>query len=435
MKLCVFGLGYVGCVSAAALAARGHRVIGVDLDESKVEAVNAGEAPLVEPGLDELIAETRSEGSLSATADGARAVRDSDASLVCVGTPSGRGGQPSTDALQRVMETIGGALSSERHTVVVRSTILPGTSERLLIPLLEETSGRSIGPTLGFAFNPEFLREGSSLADFHRPPKTVIGEADLPSGETVATIYEGTPGLMFRVPIAVAEMAKYADNFFHALKVCFANEIGAASRAFGVDSHHVMEIFKADERLNISAAYLTPGFAFGGSCLPKDVRALAAAARSEHLELPILESVLRSNEAHLQRAFDLVAELGERRIGMFGLAFKSVTDDLRESPFVELAERLVGKGFDLKIHDPTVAPARLVGANRRFVEERLPHLSALLVDDPDELLEHARVLVIGNETPEALRAAAQSCGRWIVDLVRIPGAPASGDDRYLGIAW
>jgi GDP-mannose 6-dehydrogenase len=437
VKLCVFGLGYVGCVSAAVLASRGHRVIGVDLDESKVAAVAAGEAPIVEPGLDLLLAETVADGSLSATTDGTAGVQASEASLVCVGTPSGRGGEPSTEALERVVATIGGALArtNDRHTAVIRSTILPGTCERLLIPLLEQAAGRHVGENLGFVFNPEFLREGSSIADFRHPPKTVIGEADGPSGETAAAIYRDTPGPLFRVPVAVAEMVKYADNFFHALKVCFANEIGASSRAFGLDSHQVMDIFKADERLNISTAYLTPGFAFGGSCLTKDVRALAAAARREHLDLPILENVIGSNEAHLRRAFELVTQLGERRIGMFGLAFKSVTDDLRESPFVELAERLIGKGFDLKIHDPTVAPAGLVGANRRFVEERLPHLSALLVDDPAELLEHAQVLVIGNHTPAALHAAANSDGRWIVDLVRIPGDVSRWDDRYLGIAW
>jgi len=437
VRLCVFGLGYVGCVSAAVLASRGHRVIGVDVDESKVTAVAAGEAPIVEPGLDRLIADTVADGSLFATADAAAAVQASEASLVCVGTPSGPGGEPSTEALERVVATIGGAVAqgNTRHTVVIRSTILPGTSERLLLPLLEQASGQPIGGNLGFVFNPEFLREGSSIADFQQPPKTVIGEADGPSGDTATAIYRDTPAPLFRVPIAVAETVKYADNFFHALKVCFANEIGASSRAFGVDSHQVMDIFKADERLNISTAYLTPGFAFGGSCLTKDVRALAAAARREHLDLPILDNVLSSNEAHLRRAFDLVAQPGERRIGMFGLAFKSVTDDLRESPFVELAERLIGKGFDLKIHDPTVAPEGLIGANRRFVEERLPHLSALLVDDPAELLDHARVLVIGNQTPAALHAAANSDGRWVVDLVRIPGGAWRGDGRYLGIAW
>jgi GDP-mannose 6-dehydrogenase len=320
--------------------------------------------------------------------------------------------------------------------VVVRSTILPGTSERLLIPLLESASGRSVGEGLGFAFNPEFLREGSSLADFEEPPKTVIGARDDRSHDAVSQLYSDLPAPIFRVPIAVAELAKYADNLFHALKICFANELGAAARVLGLDSHQVMNILKADMRLNISTAYLTPGFAFGGSCLPKDVRALVELANREHLDLPVLTNVLRSNEAQLQRAFELIVETGERRIGMFGLAFKSATDDLRESPFVELAERLVGKGFDLKIYDPVVAPARLIGANRRFVEQHLPHLSVLLADDPDDVVRHARVLVVGNLSPAVLSALDRSGDRKIVDLVRVPDAEERrrGGD-YAGIAW
>ena len=438
MNLCVFGLGYVGCVSAAGFATHGHRVVGVDIDESKVSAIRAGTAPIVEPGLDDLISSAVESGDLLATVDGEGAVNQSDLSLICVGTPSGRGGEPDTSAVQRVLETVGASLrkTSAPHTVVVRSTILPGTSESVLIPVLERASGRSVDDDLGFAFNPEFLREGSSLADFESPPKTVIGARSDRSHDTVSKMYEGIPGPVFHVPIAVAEMAKYADNFFHALKVCFANEIGSASRVLGLDSHEVMEIFKADERLNISTAYLAPGFAFGGSCLPKDVRALAELANREHLDMPILNNVIRANEAHLQRAFDLITGPGERRIGMFGLAFKSATDDLRESPFVELAERLIGKGFDLKIYDPVIAPSRLIGTNRRFVERHLPHLSALLVDDPDEVVAHARVLVVGNRTPPVLSAVAASRDKWIVDLVRMPDADTRrGDDNYVGIAW
>jgi GDP-mannose 6-dehydrogenase len=434
----VFGLGYVGSVSAAALARRGHAVVGVDVDESKVASVAAGQSPIVEPGLDDLIGDMVAAGSLSATTDAAAAVVASDASLVCVGTPSARGGEPDTTAIARVMETIGSALrgSSRPHVVITRSTILPGTSENLLIPILEEASGRSLGSGVGFVFNPEFLREGSSLHDFQRPPKTVFGVADDASADTAAAVYRPGPEPVFRVPIRVAELVKYADNAFHALKVGFANEIGAVSSALEIDSHEVMTIFKADDRLNISEAYLTPGFAFGGSCLPKDVRALAAMTTRHHVDAPILQHVLQSNDAHLQRAFDLVAQCDERRVGMFGLAFKSATDDLRESPFVELAERLIGKGYDLRIHDPVVSPNRLVGANKRYVQERLPHLSSLLVDDPRAVVEHGQVLVVGSRHPAVLDALAASEGRWIVDLVRLPDAAVRrGGDRYLGIAW
>ena len=437
MNLSVFGLGYVGCVSAAALARRGHHVTGVDIDDLKVASVAAGRSPIVEPGLDALTAAVVAEGRLTATTDAAAAVEGSDASLVCVGTPSGRGGEPDVAALVRVMETIGRALreTSRPHVVIVRSTILPGTSERVLIPVLVEASGRTPREGVDFVFNPEFLREGSSLADFDRPPKTVFGVADTRGADCAEEVYRPGPEPVFRVPIAVAELVKYADNAFHALKIGFANEVGAISRAFGVDSHAVMDVFKADTTLNISDAYLTPGFSFGGSCLPKDVRGLAAAAAREHVDAPILSSILPSNGSHLKRAFELVAQFGERRVGMFGLAFKGATDDLRESPFVELAERLIGKGFELKIHDPIVSPARLVGSNKRYVETVLPHLSALLVDHPAEVVAHGRTLVVGSRAPAVLDALAESGDRAVVDLVRLPDSVPRVEGRYAGIAW
>jgi GDP-mannose 6-dehydrogenase len=437
MRISVFGLGYVGCVSAAAFAARGHTVVGVDISPLKVRLIEGGQSPVLEAGLPESVAASVADGRLTATEDGIAAVRSTDLSLVCVGTPSTSSGGLSTDALERVAGVIGRGLAAvdSRHTVVIRSTMLPGTCEQLVVPLLEGTSGRRAGLDFGVAVNPEFLREGTSLEDFEKPPKTVIGAIDAASAAAVETLYEGIPGPVHRVSLKVAEMTKYTDNAFHALKVGFANEIGAACRAFGLDSHEVMQIFRSDTKLNISPAYLTPGFAFGGSCLPKDLRALLYAARHSDLELPILQNVLPSNERHLQRTVDVVVEMGLRKIGLFGLSFKPGTDDLRESPLVELAERLVGKGFDLKIHDPAVAMSRLVGANREYIESRLPHLSALLAES-DEVMRHAEVYIIGSNTPEAIAALAQANGRRVVDLVRLPdAAERRSGEGYVGVAW
>jgi len=438
VKIAVFGLGYVGCVSAAGFAVRGHIVVGVDTNPLKVRLIQAGESPVLESGLGELIAETVASGRLSATDDARAAVGASEISLVCVGTPSASTGDLDTGALERVASTIGEALASSdhRHTVVIRSTMLPGTCEELVIPRLEDASGDRAGADFGVAVNPEFLREGSSVEDFNDPPKTVIGEVDEASGDAVASLYSGLPGPVFRVPLRVAEMIKYVDNAFHAVKIGFANEIGALCRALDLDSHDVMRIFRADTKLNISPAYLSPGFAFGGSCLPKDLRALLYSARHADLALPILENVLPSNERHLQRVVDLVIDLGHRRVGLFGLSFKPGTDDLRESPLVELAERLLGKGFDLKIYDPAVSLSRLVGANREYIERRIPHLSALLAESSEEVIRHAEVCIVGACTPETLEALARADGRHVVDLVRLPDASSRRQrEDYLGVAW
>jgi GDP-mannose 6-dehydrogenase len=319
---------------------------------------------------------------------------------------------------------------------VIRSTTIPGTCEGIIAPLLERASGLQVGAEVGLAVNPEFMREGTSVEDFNNPPKTVVGGVDEVSAGVAASVYDDLNAPLFTLPVRVAEMVKYADNAFHALKIGFANELGVACRAFGIDSHEVMRVFCADEKLNISPAYLRPGFAFGGSCLSKDLRALLHAARHADLELPILESILPSNERHLQRTVELVVSLGRRRVGILGLAFKHGTDDLRESPLAELAERLLGKGFDLRIFDPAVSLSRLVGANREFVESRLPHLSTLLVDSAEELLRHAEVCVVGALTPEAVRHLASERERYLVDLVRLPDASERREaDRYLGIAW
>ncbi|GLW08788.1 GDP-mannose 6-dehydrogenase [Microtetraspora sp. NBRC 13810] len=439
MRISVFGLGYVGSVTAACLATRGHEVVGVDVNPVKIELIARGRPPVLEERIGELISAVVARGALRATADVEDAVTGSEISLVCVGTPSAPNGSLSTVHLERVAEQIGQAMSGlgRRHTVVFRSTMLPGTCAESLVPILERSSGLRAGADFGVAVNPEFLREGTSVRDFFEPPKTVIGELDPASGDMVAALYEGLPGEVFRVPLQVAEMTKYADNAFHAVKIGFANELGAICQALGLDSHRVMDVFLADRKLNISPAYLRPGFAFGGSCLPKDLRGLVYAAHRADVSVPLLSHVLPSNEEHLRRAFDLVTASGKRRIGLFGLSFKPGTDDLRESPLVELAERLLGKGYDLRIYDANVSMSRLMGANREYIESRLPHLGDLLSNSADEVLGHAEVCVIGCQDPAVLNALDRDTGsRLVVDLVRLPDAEARrAAPEYAGLGW
>ncbi|MGW7337226.1 nucleotide sugar dehydrogenase [Streptomyces sp. NPDC054808] len=441
MRVSVFGLGYVGCVSAACLAGKGHEVIGVDVNQVKVDLVNDGKAPVVEERIGELIAEVVDSGALRATRDVREAIMNSDISLICVGTPSEPNGSLCTTYLERVTEEIGAALaerggSGGRHTVVFRSTMLPGTCAGLLIPILEKYVGGTAGVDFGVAVNPEFLREGTSVRDFFDPPKTVVGELDPASGDAVLALYEGLPGEVFRVPVSTAEAIKYADNAFHGLKIGFANELGAVYRALGVDSHQVMDVFLADRKLNISPAYLRPGFAFGGSCLPKDLRSLVHAAQRADVSVPILSHVLPSNSAHLERAVELVERAGKRRVGLFGLSFKPGTDDLRESPLVELAERLFGKGYDLRIHDANVSLSRLLGANREYVETRLPHLAQLLADSVDEVLAHAEVCLVGTRDPDVLSALPHGGDPLLIDLIHLPDADTRRTEPgYMGLAW
>ncbi|MGW2296765.1 nucleotide sugar dehydrogenase [Streptomyces violaceorubidus] len=441
MRVSVFGLGYVGCVSAACLAGMGHEVIGVDVNQVKVDLVNGGKAPVVEERIGELIAEVVGTGALRATGDVREAIMESDISLVCVGTPSEPNGSLCTTYLERVTEEIGAALADRggrggRHTVVFRSTMLPGTCTNLLVPILEKYVGGTAGVDFGVAVNPEFLREGTSVRDFFDPPKTVVGELDPASGDAVLALYDSLSGEVFRVPVATAEAIKYADNAFHGLKIGFANELGAVCQALGVDSHQVMDVFLADRKLNISPAYLRPGFAFGGSCLPKDLRSLVHAAQRADVSVPILAHVLPSNSAHLERAVELVERTGKRRVGLFGLSFKPGTDDLRESPLVELAERLFGKGYDLRIHDANVSLSRLLGANREYVETRLPHLAQLLADSVDEVLEHAEVCLVGTRDPAVLSALPHGGGPLLIDLIHLPDADTRRTEPgYMGLAW
>jgi GDP-mannose 6-dehydrogenase len=437
VRISVFGLGYVGTVSAACLTADGHSVIGVDVNADKVEALNTGVSPIVEPGVDKLIAEGHREGLLRATTSAREAIEASDVSLVCVGTPSHQNGSLDLRYVKRVCEEIGGALRGKTspHLVVMRSTMLPGTTETLAIPALEESSGSPPGRAWSVCYNPEFLREGSSVHDFYHPPKIVIGEATPGTGDPVARLYERLQAPLVRTSLRAAEMVKYADNAFHALKITFANEIGNLCKRMGIDSHEVMSIFCQDTRLNLSPAYLRPGFAFGGSCLPKDLRALTYQAKLLDLESPVINAVLRSNHSHFVVAVQRILALNRKRIGFLGMSFKPDTDDLRESPLVEMIETLLGKGYAVRVYDRNVAVARLVGANKRFMDEHIPHLASLLVDTPEELADHAEVLVIGHASPElpALLARMRS-DQFVVDLVAgakdVPMAP-----KYEGICW
>ena len=438
MKLSIFGMGYVGVVSGACLAKLGHEVIGVDVNAGKVGLLAAGRPPIVEAGIDDLIAETVAAGRLVATTDGAWAVAQSDVSFISVGTPSGRGGAPSLFALEAVAAEIGRAIAQKPggHTVVVRSTVPPGTVEERVAPILCRSSGRELGRGLALCSNPEFLREGSAVRDFGEPPFTLIGSMSDDGFDVMREIYRGIHAPLIRTSIPTAESIKYLCNVFHAVKIGFANEIGSVLRSRGVDAREAMRIFCEDHILNISPAYLRPGFAFGGSCLPKDVRGFLAMAKAEGVELPFLGNLLASNEQHIERAFQMVASGGRRRVALFGLAFKPGKDDLRESPLVTLAERLIGKGFELAIFDRHVAVARLVGANREFIDREIPHLERLLRSTPEAALDGAEIIVIGHAgSVEAAAIAAGHGGRRIVDLQGVAEIERLESPAYQGICW
>jgi GDP-mannose 6-dehydrogenase len=438
MRVTVFGLGYVGCVSAACLTRSGHTVVGVDVNPLKVEQINAGVSPVIEPGLDQLIAEGRRSGRLAATQDGRTAVESSDVSLVCVGTPSNQNGSLDHRHVEKVCAEVASALAgiSRRHVVVVRSTILPGTTEGYLIPILEEHSGRRAGRDFGFCVNPEFLREGSALTDYHSPSYVVIGQLDPGSGDVVEELYGDLDARMLRMTVREGEMLKYVSNAFHALKVGFANEIGALCKLHGIDGQAVMDAFCRDRTLNISPAYLRPGFAFGGSCLPKDVRALLHRAKEQDVESPILAAVLESNRHHFLRAVSLVERSGLRRVGILGLSFKAGTDDVRESPTLALIETLLGRGYEVVIYDEKVDPDRLVGENKASLERDLPHIAGHMASSVEEVLERSEVIVVANGS-EAFRPVGKllRAGQRLVDLVGIPKADRPGGREYEGICW
>jgi len=437
LKISVFGLGYVGTVSAGCLAHQGHEVIGVDPIRTKIDLINRGQSPIVEADIGEIISAMVSSGKLRVTDDSTEAILSTDVSFICVGTPSQPNGNLDLRYIRRVCEEIGAALKIKEnwHVVTIRSTVLPGTVRKIVIPILEETSGKCAGKGFGVCHNPEFLREGSAVKDFNAPPKTVIGQLDSCSGEAVAGLYSMLDAPLIRTEIEISEMVKYIDNGWHALKIGFANEIGSLSKTFGVDSHRVMDIFCQDRKLNISCAYLKPGFAFGGSCLPKDLRALSYQARTHDLETPILSSILPSNDAQVRRGIDLILQNGHKRIGVLGFSFKAGTDDLRESPLIEVIERLIGKGYDLRIYDRNVKIASLTGANRDYILNHIPHISRLMVDSVQHVLDHAETIVIGNDDPEFRQVPAQTRnGQVLVDFVRIADR-RSEKGKYHGICW
>jgi GDP-mannose 6-dehydrogenase len=438
MRVSVFGLGYVGSVSAANFAADGHEVVGVDVHQVKVDAINEGRSPIVEPGLDELLADGAKAGRLRATTSTEDAVNATDLSLICVGTPSRKNGSLDLAYLERVCEQIGGVLKNKKdyHVVVVRSTVLPGTTHGLVIPALERSSGKKYGQDFGVAVNPEFLREGTAIKDFKQPPLTLIGHNHAADAAPTRALYDNIDAPLYCTNIRVAEMMKYTSNTWHAVKVVFANEIGNLCKRVGVDSHEVMEIFCKDEKLNLSPYYLKPGFAFGGSCLPKDVRALQYRAKEVDLDLPMINSVLDSNDLQVQHAIDRIVDTGKKRVGLFGFSFKAGTDDLRESPMVVLAEALLGKGYQLAIYDRNVSIARLVGANKTYINEQIPHLSQHLCDSLDDVIAQSDVIVIGNGAPEFSEAVTRCRpDQTVIDLVRIPLDFAKVSAQYDGICW
>jgi GDP-mannose 6-dehydrogenase len=438
VKVSVFGLGYVGAVSCACLPEIGHEVIGVDTNPAKVRMINDGQSPVVEEGINELIASAVKTKRLFATDDVLMAVRESELSLISVATPSNPNFTPDLTAVDAVVRSIGEAVrvKQQPHTVVLRSTVPPGTTEGRIQPILEAASGRRVGDGLSLVFNPEFLREGSSVKDFHNPPQTVIGSIDEAGYAAMERLYQGLPGAVVRSSCRVAEAVKYLCNVFHAMKIVFANEAGSVLKACGLDGREVMRIFCQDTQLNISPAYLRPGFAFGGSCLPKEVKGFLTLARENDVPIPALAGVLESNAAHIDRAYQMIARNGRRKVALFGLAFKAGTDDMRDSPFVTLAERLLGKGFELAIYDDFVKISRLLGKNKEFIDREIPHLDRLLHDSPERALSDAAVVVVGHADAVARRAiAAAAAGRRIIDLAGYEELRAAGAAEYEGICW
>ena len=436
MRISIFGIGYVGCVSAACFARAGHDVIGVDVNRTKVEIINRGASPIVEPDIDELIRDVVKAGKLTASTDSSQAIKSTDVSLVCVGTPGKPNGSLDLAHVRRVCEQIGSDLATkgERHTVVIRSTMLPGSIETVVQPAIQSTSGKKAGKDFGLAVNPEFLREGTSLKDFYAPPFTLIGTEDNETARIVSSLYSEIDAPLFTTSIKTAEMVKYVCNCFHALKVSFANEIGNICKALELDSHEVMSVFCADTKLNLSSYYLKPAFAFGGSCLPKDLRALIYKAKELDVEVPLLTAISTTNRLQIEHALDMVLRTGSKRVGILGFSFKAGTDDLRESPMVTLIETLIGKGLDLVIYDRDVSLARLVGSNREYIETEIPHIAKLMRNSIDEVLSSAKTIVIGNKSEEFRQIESRlRPEQTVIDLVRLFDRPSS--DGYQGICW
>lgn len=441
MNIAVFGLGYVGCVTAACFARENHHVIGVDISAPKVESIQQGKSPIIEPGLSDLIQDQVSQGRLQATSDAETAVNSADIIIICVGTPSERNGSLNIRYVEKVCRDIGRSLRNKKEyaVVVIRSTILPGKANETFLQILESESGKKAGEGFGFCVNPEFLREGSAIADFDAPPYTVISQLDDKSGDHLAQLYANIDAPVHRLPLGAAEMVKYASNTFHALKVAFANEIGNLCKAYGIDSHAVMDVFVQDTKLNLSPYYLKPGFSFGGSCLPKDLRALLYAAQQADVTVPVLEGVLPSNTLQTKKALEMVMQTNARSVGLVGLSFKANTDDLRESPAIELAERLIGKGYNLHIYDREVALSRLHGSNRRYIDEVIPHISSLMRPSLVETLSVAELVIISKKpSPQEYEVLCQQLrpDQTVIDLVRLDAPLLEAfQGRYHGICW
>ncbi len=437
MRISVCGLGYVGAVCAACFANEGHRVIGVDIKKEKVDAINQGISPIVEPGLEEVIERSIKSGNLYAIQDLRKAIEDSELSFVAVGTPSRDNGALDLTSVKRVLAEIGEALrrTEEFHTVVIRSTILPGTMETVVIPTLEKISKKRAGKDFAAVFNPEFLREGFALNDFYNPPFVIIGENDKQGG-VLERLWKSMPinVSIYRVKLKLAEMLKYTNNAFHGLKVVFANEIGSICKNLGVDSHKLMELFVQDTKLNISPHYLKPGFAFGGSCLPKDIKALTYLAKALDIEVSVLNHIIQSNELQIKRALQLILKTGRQKIGILGLSFKAETDDLRESPMVILTEYLLGKGKKIMIYDRNVNLSRLIGRNKEYIQEKLSHITDLLKKSLEEVVQNSEVLVIGTKNGEFKEICKNIQDKIIIDLVRII-EPKETINKYIGVSW
>ena len=438
-SISVFGLGYVGTVTATCLAHKGHNVIGVDLSLTKVEAMQAGRSPVIEPRVGKLISECHAADRLHATSDSEYAVLNSEISFLCVGTPSLRNGKLDLGHIEPVCREIGQVLKKKNgfHLVVVRSTVLPGTAESIVVPVLEKSSGKKLGQDFGVCVNPEFMREGTAVADFLEPSMTVIGAADSKHSGVLRETYKWVPGRIFETSFRSAEMVKYVCNAWHAVKVSFANEVGTLAKELGVDAEALVEIFTADTKLNISPTYLKPGFAFGGSCLPKDVRALNYRAKELDLNLPLFQSILPSNDEHLDRALAMVLETGKKKVGVLGLSFKAATDDLRESPQVQLVKRLLGEGRQIRIWDDNVSMGHLIGSNRQYIEEVIPHIGSLLSTSLSKVVKDAEVVVIATRglASDELRSCLRP-DHIVIDLVNLDRAsrPATSGE-YKGICW
>lgn len=438
MKISIFGMGYVGAVSAGCLVRDGHHVVGCDIDQGKLDLMKEGKTPIIEEGMHELIEGAAKSGRLSVTTVAKEAVDQTEISLICVGTPSMKGGGQDLTAVKRLSEQLGEAMKTkdDYHAFVVRSTVLPGTVRNVVIPILEDKSGKKAGEDFGVCFQPEFLREGASIKDYDNPPFTVVGTEDERPADLLRVIFGHLPCEFVTTGLEAAEMLKMCCNTFHALKITFANEVGRVSQAMGVDSHEVMRLICMDTHLNISTAYLRPGFSFGGSCLPKDVRALNNLAKQNDVQIPMLEGLMPSNRVHTEHGIELVLSSKRKKVGMIGLSFKSGTDDLRESPLVAIAEAFIGKGLDLSIYDPEVSIARLVGANRRYIEESIPHISNLMKGSVDDVIDEAEVIVVGLGDKALLEKVYERArpDQMVLDLVGMK-EPERIAAEYHGVCW